>query len=241
MRISVIVPAYNEEKLLGACLESVTAAFAAVAAAGLEYEVIVCDNNSSDATPRIAASAGAKVVFEPVNQISRSRNAGAAAAAGEWMLFIDADSKLSASTLRHLLAVMQRGLVCGGGAKVELEGVSDLFGRLTVGTWNLISVIFRLAPGSFLFCRADAFRETGGFSAGLYAGEEIDLSSKLKRWGHEKGLGFAILPGSHLSSGRKFRLYKKTEFLRVLLLLLVKPWRTLRDPGILKYLYDGRR
>jgi len=241
MKISVVVPAYNEEKLLGACLESVAAAFRSVADPGLEHEVIVCDNNSTDATPRIAAAAGAKVVFEPVNQISRSRNAGAAGAAGDWLLFIDADSRLEADTLRQLLSAVNGGRVCGGGAKVQLEDVPDLFGRLTVGTWNLISVIFTLAAGSFLFCRADAFRAAGGFSAALYAAEEIDLSRKLKRWGLERGLGFVILPGPHASSGRKLRLYKKTEFLRVLLLLVFKPWRALRDPGILKYLYDGRR
>lgn len=241
MKISVVVPAYNEEKLLGACLESVRAVFGAFSAPGLEHEVVVCDNNSADATPRIAAAAGAKVVFEPVNQISRSRNAGAAGASGEWLLFMDADSRLEAATLRQLLEAVNGGAVCGGGALVELDDVPDLFGRLTVRTWNLVSRIFSLAPGSFLFCRADAFRETGGFSAALYAAEELDLSRKLKRWGRKKGLGFVILPGPHVSSGRKLRLYKKTEFLRVLLLLILKPWRALRDPAILKYLYDGRR
>jgi cellulose synthase/poly-beta-1,6-N-acetylglucosamine synthase-like glycosyltransferase len=241
MKISVVVPAYNEEKLLGACLESVRAAFDGAAAPGLEHEVIVCDNNSTDATPRIAAAGGAKVVFEPVNQISRSRNAGAAIASGDWLLFIDADSRLSAGTLRQLLAAVGGGRVCGGGAKVELEDLPDLFGRLTVRAWNLVSVVFNLAAGSFLFCRADTFRDTGGFSAALYAAEEIDLSRKLKSWGRKKGLGFIILPGPHVSSGRKLRLYKKTEFLRVLLLLILKPWRALRDPVILKYLYDGRR
>lgn len=241
MKISVVVPAYNEEKLLGACLEGARAAFAAVAAPGLEHEVVVCDNNSADATSRIAAAAGAKVVFEPVNQISRARNAGAAGASGEWLLFIDADSRLEAATLQQLLAAVAGGGVCGGGALVQLDDAPDLFGRLTVRTWNLVSRVFKLAAGSFLFCRADAFRETGGFSAALYAAEEIDLSRKLKRWGRAKGLGFVILPGPHVSSGRKLRLYKKTEFLRVLLLLVFKPWRALRDPAILRYLYDGRR
>lgn len=238
MKISVVVPAYNEQALLGACLGSVRDSFAA--APGTDHEVVVCDNNSTDATAAIAAAFGARVVFEPVNQIARARNAGAAAAAGDWLLFIDADSRLDAGTLAQLLGAMA-GKVCGGGARVELEGVPDLFGRFTVRTWNLISAVFRLAPGSFLFCRADAFRETGGFSASLYAAEEIDLSRKLKAWGRARGLGFVILPGPHVSSGRKLRLYKKTEFLRVLLMLILRPRRALRDPGILKYLYDGRR
>ena len=92
MKISLVVPAFNEERLLPASLASIQAATAEFGAAGWEVELIVCDNNSTDRTPEIAAAAGARVVFEPVNQISRARNAGAAHATGNWLLFIDADS-----------------------------------------------------------------------------------------------------------------------------------------------------
>jgi glycosyltransferase involved in cell wall biosynthesis len=86
MRISVIVPAFNEEKLLGttlACIREATG--------GLDAELIVCDNNSTDRTAEIAGQAGARVVFEPVNQISARAQAGAAAS-GDWLVFVDADS-----------------------------------------------------------------------------------------------------------------------------------------------------
>ncbi|KAF0125331.1 MAG: glycosyl transferase family 2 [Elusimicrobia bacterium] len=241
MKISVIIPAYNEERLLGPCLESVKEAFGGPAGRGLGHEVIVCDNNSSDSTARIAAGAGARVVFEPVNQIGRARNAGAAAAAGEWLLFIDADSRLSGSTLEQLKAGITGGRCCAGGALVGMEDAPPLLGRAAVGLWNLVSRTFRLAAGSFIFCRADAFRETGGFSLELYAAEELDLSRRLARWGRERGLSFIILRGPHVSSGRKFSLYPKIEFLRLLIALILRPRRTLRDPRRLKYLYDGRR
>ncbi|HAY21315.1 MAG TPA: glycosyl transferase [Elusimicrobia bacterium] len=241
MKISVIIPAYNEEGLLGACLESVKEAFGGSAGLGLEHEVIVCDNNSSDATAGIAAGTGARVVFEPVNQIGRARNAGAAAAAGEWLLFIDADSRLSSSTLEQLAAAIKTGRCCGGGALAGLEGVPGLLPRLASLSWNLVSRAFRLAGGAFFFCRADAFRETGGFSLELYAAEELDLSRRLARWGRARGLGFVILPGPHMSSGRKFRLYNPADFLVLLVLLVLRPGSTLRDPRRLKYLYNGRR
>jgi len=54
--------------------------------------MIVCDNNSTDRTAEIARAAGAIVVYEPVNQIARRRNCGAAAATGDWLIFVDADS-----------------------------------------------------------------------------------------------------------------------------------------------------
>ena len=92
MKISIVVPAFNEEQLLPASLKAISDASAAFTEAGWTTELIVCDNNSTDRTAEIAAAAGAIVVFEPVNQISRARNAGAARATGDWLLFIDADS-----------------------------------------------------------------------------------------------------------------------------------------------------
>jgi len=79
--ISVVVPAFNEERLLAATLDSIKAAAQAFDGSG-GWELIVCDNNSTDRTAGIAHAAGARVVFEPHNQISRARNRGAAAAAG---------------------------------------------------------------------------------------------------------------------------------------------------------------
>ena len=116
-RLSVVVPAFNEEALLPACLESVKAAAAACRLG--DWELVVCDNASTDATARLAAERGAKVVHEPVRRIARSRNAGAAAAAGDWLLFIDADSLLSEESLRAMLAAAEEiGLTrrCTAGA-----------------------------------------------------------------------------------------------------------------------------
>ncbi len=241
MKLSVIIPAYNEEKLLGRCLTSVKEAFGGPGESWLDHEVIVCDNNSSDSTASIAEGSGARVVFEPVNQIGRARNAGAAGAAGEWLLFIDADSRLSPSTLAQLAGEIKGGRCCGGGALIAMEDAPALAAGAGAGLWNLISRSLRLAAGSFLFCRTDAFRETGGFSAELYAGEELDLSRRLAGWGKARGLDFVILPGPHVSSGRKLNLYPAAYFLLLLAAVLFSPRRTLRDPRRLKYLYDGRR
>src|SRR6266850_6320229 len=92
MRISVIIPAFNEERLIVETLQQVQAALGAFAARQWESELIVCDNNSTDRTAQLARAHGAKVIFEPVNQIARARNSGAAAASGDWLIFVDADS-----------------------------------------------------------------------------------------------------------------------------------------------------
>ena len=74
MKISFIVPAFNESALIEDCLRAIHDSCSAVSISGSDFDVIVVDNNSTDDTARKAAAAGARVVSEPVNQISRARN-----------------------------------------------------------------------------------------------------------------------------------------------------------------------
>jgi glycosyltransferase involved in cell wall biosynthesis len=238
-RLSIVVPAYNEAALLPSCLKS---ARDAAAACGLtDWELIVCDNASSDETAGLAAAGGAKVVFEPVRRIARSRNAGAAAAAGEWLLFIDADSLLSPESLRAVLAAVEGGRVVGGGSLIDFDR-KPWWGAAALALWSGLSVTMRWAAGSFVFCRADAFREVGGFPPELASAEEIGLAMALKRWGAARGLGFTILTASrHVSSGRKFYIYTPREWLGVLWAIAKAPRRGIRDNAVNRHLYDGRR
>src|SRR5216684_5657889 len=102
-RLSVVVPAFNEEALLAATLRSIQATLDAVTSRGWSSEVIVCDNHSTDRTAVLARAAGATVCYEPVNQIARARNTGAAYAHGEWILFVDADSRPSPALMMQVV------------------------------------------------------------------------------------------------------------------------------------------
>ena len=245
MKLSIVIPAFNEQRFLPRCLASIDAARAELGAAcetaGLALEVVVCDNNSTDATAELARAAGARVVFEPVNQISRARNAAARAARGDWLLFIDADSRLHAATLAEMLRAARSGRFVGGGARVQLDG-APWWGRCCVAVWNGISRTCNWAAGSFLFCRADVFQQLGGFSEEYYAAEELELSSRLKRWGRSQGLRFVILRGQpHVSSGRKFELYSTREILTHVIRSLLRYGHTVRSKKELDFYYDGRR
>jgi glycosyltransferase involved in cell wall biosynthesis len=246
MKLSIIIPAFNEEKELPHCLASVGQALARLAetdpaADNLQAEIIVTDNNSTDATATLARAAGAHVVFEPINQISRARNAGAAAAKGDWLLFIDADSRLHWATLVDLLSAIAAETYAGGGCVIGLAP-APLWGRGLVGCWNLLSRTMKWAAGSFVFCRADAFREIGGFSDELFAAEEVEFSGRLKRWARSQGLKIVILRSQrHVSSGRKAVLYTKREALVFACRILFRGRRALRNPSQLDYFYEGRR
>jgi glycosyltransferase involved in cell wall biosynthesis len=241
MKLSVIIPAYNEEKLISGCLEKVYAALRAHASADWTAEVIVVDNNSNDRTAALAREAGARVVFEPINQISRARNAGAQVADGDWFLFVDADSYLDSATLEDVLHCIRRGGYVGGGCLIGLDQLprGAAFG---IEFCNLVMRTMKWAAGSLVFCRKDAFQAVGGFSTDLYAAEEIQFSIALKRWARNHGLRFTILKKHrHISSGRKFYLYSRGEILKLLLRSFILSWRTLRDPKKLDIFYDGRR
>ena len=106
---SVIIPAYNEEALLENTLEVLQKAMAEIPLSG---EIIVTDNNSTDRTAEIAKSAGAKVVFEPINQISRARNTGAKHAEGRYLIFIDADTQTPTKLLQTALSNLESGKCC---------------------------------------------------------------------------------------------------------------------------------
>ena len=241
MRLSIVVPAFNEEQLLPASLQSIQDASVAFTDAGWAMELIVCDNNSTDRTAEIAAAAGARVVFEPINQISRARNAGAAQATGDWLLFVDADSFPTRGLFADVLAAIRSGSCLAGGTtvRVDLEGP---FYDAAIGWWNLVSRTLRWAAGSFIFCEAAAFREVGKFTEKLYAAEEIDLFRRLKRLARQRRRSIVILSDHPLlTSGRKAHLYSVREMLGFWLRTVFTAGATLRNAKESFPWYDGRR
>ncbi len=241
MKISVIVPAYNEEKLLGSSLAKIMAAMAAFSIRGWRSEVIVCDNNSTDRTAEIARAAGAVVVLEPVNQISRARNRGASVAQGEWLVFVDADSWPSEELFEALCRRIEKGRVVGGGCTIAMDGGGTAV-RVLSGVWNRLSRLSSWAAGSFVFCEAAAFRAVGGFSVELFASEEIDLSKKLKAHGRKAGKRFTIISEvSLLTSSRRASMYSTREHLRFMARMLRSPRSAVTSREGSKVWYDGRR
>ncbi len=205
------------------------------------WELIVCDNNSSDRTAEIARAAGARVVFEPHNQISRARNRGAAAASGEWLVFVDADSSPSPGLFRELRQAMESGACLAGGCTIAGDSDSFVF-RVGIRVWNAISRINRWGAGSFIFCERSTFAALGGFSEDLYASEELDFFQRLKPLARRRGRKILILHRHPLhTSDRKVRLYSWRELLGFVGRMILRPRRTLRSAASCNAWYDGRR
>lgn len=242
MKLSIVIPAYNEAGRIEACLASVFAALRANARPDFASEVIVANNNSSDATGELARAAGATVLFVPVNHIARARNAGAGAATGDWILFLDADTLLPIETLADALVEMTRAGVVGGSSILNYGDGRGIGIRAFVFICNFVIRRLKMTAGCFLFCRAEAFRELGGFNESFYAGEDAEFGKALKRWGRARGLTLGILHRHPpLTSDRKFHLYGMREILVVITRYLLFPKRTMSDKRYLDIFYDGRR
>ena len=241
VNISLIIPAFNEERLLAASLAKIQAAATAFQRRGWGVELIVCDNNSTDQTAAIAAAAGARVVFEPVNQIARARNCGAAAATGDWLVFVDADSHPSAELFDDVADQILGGRCIAGGVTVKLDEPMLVAGLVTQ-FWNLNSRLWRLMAGSFIFCETAAFRELGGFSHELFVAEELDLSKRFKQLAAKNGREVVILHRHPLvTSARKMHLYTAREHLGFLWQAIFRQKKTLGSREASYLWYDGRR
>ena len=103
--VSFIIPAHNEEALLGRTLESISLAARKIA---IPFEIIVVDDASEDQTAALARTAGATVVSVQLRPLSAVRTAGARFSQGDVLLFVDADPLLPPRTLRVALASRDR-------------------------------------------------------------------------------------------------------------------------------------
>ena len=230
--ISFIVPAHNEEQLLGQTLEAL---HAAARSTGTPYELIVVDDASTDRTGDIAAASGARLIPVRHRQIARARNAGARAASGDVFVFVDADTHVEAATVRATVAAVGRGCT-GGGALLRFDGPLPLSIRITSVCLRLTMRFGHFAAGAYIFATRKAFDAVGGFDEGLFVTEELTLSRALRRVGP-----FAILSESVVTSGRKARTHSTRELLAPIGLLFRQGPGARRKRANLDLWYGPRR
>lgn len=178
--VSIVIPARNEARHLARV-------FAALAA--LDYplhrrEVILVDNGSVDETAAIARRHGARVIPAPAGNVGEVRNIGARAALGEVIAFLDADCLVGPGWLRVAVGQMKDSRVgaVGGNCTVGSEG--NWIQRAWAVELRDATVDARtLATASFIL-RRRLFEELGGFDAALGAGEDDDLSQRIRAAGY---------------------------------------------------------
>lgn len=185
MMISVVIPTLNEEDRLPFTLKCLrNQDFSG------KYEIIVADSCSVDNTVRIARKYADKVVIDRRGGVSAGRNAGAKAARGEILVFLDADTYVLPNFLstihKHFkdkdLVGLQIALMPTSFKYIKWYAIHSPFHRIS---FELNFPIFTC--GSAFACRRRAFFEVGGFNEKLRLGEDTELAMRLVKYAKERG------------------------------------------------------
>ena len=197
MKLAFVIPAYNEEALIGKCLESVVAE---IARSGADAEIIVVNNASTDRTGEIARSfPSVRVVDEPKKGLVHARDAGFAASAGaELVANIDSDTIVPVGWLDTVLSEFSKDskLVCLSGPYIYYDmsfwnrALVNMFYGLTYLIYVLNRFILRVGSvvqgGNFVFKR-EAWARVGGYDRSIeFFGEDTDVAVRLSKVGGVK-------------------------------------------------------
>jgi glycosyltransferase involved in cell wall biosynthesis len=230
--ISFVVPAYNEELLVGEAVRSIHAAARAI---GEPYEIIVANDGSDDRTAAVAEEGGARVVTAVHRQIAATRNSGARAAVGDVFIFVDADTIVNEAVVRGAVRELRAGAV-GGGAGVVFDGPVPRWARIMLPLLVRLFRARRLACGCFVFCSRAAYEAVGGFDERFYGAEELVISQALKRRGR-----FVVMREAVTTSGRKVRAYSGWEMLATLGRFALRGRRSVQQRDGMEIWYGARR
>jgi len=181
--ISVIIPAYNEERYLPETLKRIRQALSVLTSPS---ELIVVDNESDDETKRIAESFGARLFLEKEHNISRVRNTGARNSGGDVLVFVDADTLIPELLLQEIVARMKDEKCFGGAVSVAYETSRRRWIKFYLLGWKFWEKVFNAKQGATQFCRREAFTELGGYDESIYLGEDVEFYWRLSKLAKRK-------------------------------------------------------
>jgi len=196
MKLSFVIPAYNEEKVIGDCIESIERE---LIGKKFDVEIIVVDNNSSDKTAEIAKSfSGVKVVHEPIKGLSGARHAGYLNSSGDLIANIDANTKLTTNWIEKVFSEFSKNenLVALSGphfyydlSRVQRFGVKlfYLFGYINHIINHKIFKTGAMLQGGNFVVRRTALEEIGGYNVEfVFYGEDTDIARRIQKVGDVK-------------------------------------------------------
>lgn len=187
--ISIIIPTLNEAATLAALI--------AATAAAADTEFIVVDGGSQDQTVEVARRAGWKVLFSPPGR-ARQMNTGAAAASGEILLFLHADTRLPQGFDTHARSILSRPGVVAGAFQLQIAAAK--FGLRVIeklANWRARRLQMPYGDQA-IFLRANRFRAVGGFPD-MPIMEDFELVRRLRKQGRVE-----IAPVPAATSGRRW-------------------------------------
>ncbi len=185
--LSVIIPAFNEAGYISETLNRLSVAERHLkSAACAAVQILVVDNASTDGTAELVQQAGVTVVREAERDVARVRNAGAALAVHDVLVFLDADTLVPPELLTRI-ALAMKDPACAGGAVDAVHEADGILLRVYLMFWRVLGLVGGMAQGACQFCRRSAFEELGGYDETQYMGEDVDFYWRLKRLARRRG------------------------------------------------------
>lgn len=219
--LSVSIPAHNEERYIGRCIES---ALISAQHAGQPIEVVVALNRCTDRTQAIAESLGAVCVEEHSKCIAAVRNAAVRGGRAPAACTIDADSWMTPHTVGAVLQRVHDPRFVGGGSAMWPERWS--LGIFCTGMMVMPHALReRVSVGMFWFQR-QTFEALGGFDERLISVEDIDFARRLKALGRQRGQRYGtVWKHGIVTSCRKFDKFGD--------------WYLVRNPSLVRRIFTG--
>jgi glycosyltransferase involved in cell wall biosynthesis len=193
MKLSVVIPALNEEKYIGDCLKSV---LREIRRSRLDAEVLVVDNASTDNTAGVASGfCGVRVVSEPQRGLTSARQRGFLESSGELIANLDADTRMPRGWAEKVIREFERdrSLVCLSGPFVYFD--LSQFDRIVVVVYYCFVLVYHLlnqyvfktgavAQGGNFTVRRTALAGAGGFNTDIvFYGEDSEVAGRLAKVG----------------------------------------------------------
>lgn len=204
-KASVIIPAYNEEKNITKCLDSLV-----TQKSTYSFEVIVVDNNSKDKTSKIAEGFKKKLNLKIIGEKKQGRGAarwrGFKEAQGDYLLSLDADTIVPENWLETLVNTLKSKYIAGVSSKVKIDDCSWLTNVTFSITQPLVLKFYRLLFGHYWLngfssgIKREVYLKSGGFNPNLQAQEDLDLGFRVAKYGQIKTIDLVVY-----FSGRRFK------------------------------------
>jgi glycosyltransferase involved in cell wall biosynthesis len=189
MRLSFVIPAYNEEVSLGACIESILAQSVGL---DVETEIIVVNNASTDRTREVAlAYPAVRLVDEPRKGLPQARQAGFNASSGSLIANVDADSRLTPGWVKKVLAAFEASpqmVALSGpvifygltGREAMLVRVFYLWAWMAYAMNRYVLRVGSMVQGGNFIIKREALEAIGGFNLDItFYGEDTDIARRL--------------------------------------------------------------
>ncbi|MBO0726204.1 MAG: TIGR04283 family arsenosugar biosynthesis glycosyltransferase [Blastocatellia bacterium] len=185
-----------------------------------EFEVIVCDGGSMDATIEMARQCGLRVIEAPRGR-GPQMNAGGRLATGETLLFLHADTRLPENALESVALALADENICGGAFSLNFGG-DTLEARLLTHLYPLLRAGGMLYGDSAIFTRRSVFDRLGGYRE-YPIFEDCDLYRRMRRLGRFVRLNACVTTSSRRFEGRFFRTFALWSLMQMLYWLGVSP------------------